>query len=113
MPHSLPPLRSDEIRKRAKELWGKAGLRNTEAEVRRDTARQVGAPAGGESRRAEVSSLRTTGLKIHIGACEVVLLWKRVWSQLNKVDALDLILFLSCSVLDVFKTSETKWTLEE
>lgn len=87
---------------------GKAGLRNTEAEERRDTARQVGTPAGGESRTAEASSLKTTGLNIHVGAHEGVLLWKRVWSQLDKVcdevDALELILlvFLSLCALEAF-----------
>lgn len=79
---------------------GKPGLRNTKAEQRRDRARQVGTPAGGESGRAESSSLKTAGLNIYVGACEGVLLWRRVWSQLDKVcdevDALDLTLLLVC-----------------
>lgn len=63
----------------------KVGLLNTEAEERRDTERQVGTPAGAESRRAVMSSLKSEELNIYVGAHERVLLSERVSSQQEKV----------------------------
>lgn len=57
----------------------KAGLRNTEAV-------EGHSKAGGNcyTRRKQESSLKTTGLNIHVGADEGSLLWKRVWNHLDK-----------------------------